>query len=143
MVKPCKNWTGAKRRGYGAKRYLGRTLGAHRIAWIKAYGDPGKLYVLHKCDNPACIQLNHLYLGTQKDNMRDRIERGRYSNGSEHRTTCKFGHPLSQGKNQRYCQTCRNTGNRRYRATSLYYKQSYLARLRNDGYAFKIERGQL
>jgi len=45
---------------------------AHRITWMQNYGNPGKLFVLHTCDNPICINLEHLFLGTNADNMLDK-----------------------------------------------------------------------
>lgn len=50
---------------------------AHRVAWEITHGDPGAAYVLHRCDNPACCNPAHLFLGTQADNMRDRDAKGR------------------------------------------------------------------
>jgi len=51
---------------------------AHRVAWYLANGDipEGKL-VLHKCDNPKCVRLDHLFLGSPKDNMQDKCKKGR------------------------------------------------------------------
>lgn len=51
---------------------------AHRAAWTRKNGPIlGGLHVLHHCDNPACINVDHLYLGTDLDNARDRDSRGR------------------------------------------------------------------
>lgn len=58
--------------GVGKKRQY-----AHRVSWILAYGDPGSLHVLHKCDNPKCVRPDHLFLGTHVDNMKDRDQKGR------------------------------------------------------------------
>jgi hypothetical protein len=71
----CLEWTGTiTELGYG--RY-GRQL-AHRLAYMTWVGDvPEGQYVLHKCDNPPCIEPSHLYVGTQADNVRDMDARGR------------------------------------------------------------------
>ena len=76
---PCIEWSGSKSKtGYGTRAYKGKARLAHRIAWILAFGDiPEGMCVLHKCDNPPCINLDHLYLGTYADNARDRKERNR------------------------------------------------------------------
>jgi hypothetical protein len=50
---------------------------AHRVAWELTRGSLGGLFVLHRCDNPACCNPAHLFLGTQTDNMRDRDAKGR------------------------------------------------------------------
>jgi HNH endonuclease len=49
----------------------------HRVVWIALHGDPGKLKVLHTCDNPPCCNPRHLFLGTPKDNTDDMISKGR------------------------------------------------------------------
>lgn len=53
--------------------------GAHRVAWVLANGAiPNGLYVLHRCDNPVCVNPNHLFLGTAKDNAADRDNKQRH-----------------------------------------------------------------
>ena len=67
--------------GYGALRtaYKGRKfVRAPRLAWAIVNGPiPAGLWVLHRCDNPPCVNPAHLFLGTHKDNMRDREAKGR------------------------------------------------------------------
>jgi hypothetical protein len=76
----CWNWTSrVDSRGYGHMRFGGREMLAHRLAWILFRGeDPGKNFVLHKCDNPLCVNPEHLFLGDAGDNMRDCVAKGRY-----------------------------------------------------------------
>lgn len=55
-------------------------LYAHRVAWIVTRGDiPQGVSVLHRCDNPGCVNPDHLFLGSQLDNMRDASQKGRLS----------------------------------------------------------------
>lgn len=77
---PCEEYPKAryKAKGYGNRNFRNQPMHASRAAWIEAYGPiPNGLWVLHKCDNPPCCKLPHLYLGTAKDNTRDAMERGR------------------------------------------------------------------
>lgn len=74
----CILWEGARTNGYGALRVGGRVVYAHRLAYEAAYGPvPSGLNVLHSCDNPPCINPEHLRAGTQADNVRDMWVRGR------------------------------------------------------------------
>lgn len=63
---------------YGWVWFNKTNMGAHRASWIVHYGDiPDKLFVCHKCDVPNCINPDHLFLGTAKDNVQDMISKSR------------------------------------------------------------------
>lgn len=65
-------------RGYGQIGVNGGLMYAHRVAWIAAHGSiPSGLFVCHTCDNRRCCNVEHLFLGTQLDNMQDMIQKGR------------------------------------------------------------------
>jgi hypothetical protein len=68
--------------GYGKTSRAGKTLRAHRVAYADHYGvEPGEHQVLHRCDQPSCVNPEHLYLGTPLQNMQDKMVRGRWRNG--------------------------------------------------------------
>lgn len=91
----CIFWEKFKNKGgYGRHRAEGKLWLAHRWAFYKNSGiHPKGKMVLHKCDNPACINPEHLYLGDTNQNMMDRKNRrGVYMNGNVKKTHCKRGH---------------------------------------------------
>lgn len=74
----CHEWQGTLHRtGYGKFWFAGRTGYAHRAAYSLFVGDPGELRVLHRCDNRRCVNTEHLFLGTDRDNVRDMHAKGR------------------------------------------------------------------
>lgn len=75
----CLLWQGhLDRDGYGHINIDGEMIRAHRYAWIMTNGDvPQGLFVCHRCDNPTCVNIEHLFLGTALDNNRDAIAKGR------------------------------------------------------------------
>lgn len=65
--------------GYGMLMVEGERIGAHVASWTRAHGPvPEGLWVLHKCDVPACVNPDHLFLGTALDNNRDKLAKGRH-----------------------------------------------------------------
>src|ERR1041384_2334195 len=73
----CWLWTGQGPR-YGNLRINGKTIKAHRCSYELFVGNiPDKMYVLHRCDIPKCVNPKHLFLGDQKDNMDDMRMKGR------------------------------------------------------------------
>jgi len=82
----CWVWTGRKDGGgYGKLKIQNKECGAHRCSWEIHHGSiPDNLYVLHTCDNPLCVNIGHLFLGTHTDNMRDCIAKGRAKVGDNH-----------------------------------------------------------
>ena len=103
----CWVWTGSLNAdGYGMVRVGGRdgkTHRAHRLSWSLnvAPVSTDKPHVLHRCDNPPCVNPKHLWVGTNADNMRDRNEKRRQAFGARHGSRT---HPecLSRGDNHNF-----------------------------------------
>ena len=120
----CRLWTGWKdRKGYGMIRANGRRVFTHRVVWELAHGPiPEGLCVLHRCDVPGCVAVDHLFLGTNLDNMKDKMAKGRHH--YQKKTHCPRGHPLSGANLYRHpngSRRCRICG--RYRQTALPEKE--------------------
>jgi len=84
-VTGCWNYQGGQtKRGYGRLRIEDRYEGAHRVMAEMVYGDVEGFFVCHKCDNPACVNPVHLFVGTHMDNVRDSMAKGRRLEGEKH-----------------------------------------------------------
>lgn len=86
--------------------------GAHRVAWEEANGPiPDGMLVCHTCDNRRCLNVEHMFLGTNEDNLHDMAEKGRARNSGK--THCQWGHEYTESNTFRYrdgrreCRQCR------------------------------------
>lgn len=79
----CIEWTGTRdRKGYGVLTYDGRPRIATRLVYGMAHGEiPENMVVRHSCDNPPCVAIAHLSIGSMMDNSRDMVERDRHTRG--------------------------------------------------------------
>lgn len=79
----CLEWTGKRKAtGYGQIQFEGKNTTTHRMAWAIWKGPiPEGMHVLHKCDNPACCNTDHLFLGTHAENMKDMVTKKRAACG--------------------------------------------------------------
>ncbi len=117
----CWEWVGTRDSyGYGVIKTDGKMMKAHRLAVFFATGKMPVLFVCHKCNNPGCVRPDHLYEGTNADNMRDARAAGAWRPGEYQatKTKCVRGHSLS-GSNllmlpgndgrgpRRACRSCR------------------------------------
>lgn len=75
----CWNWIGSKnKKGYGKMTVNGKNSYVHRLSYEVSNNESlGDLLALHKCDNPSCVNPSHLFSGTQSDNLKDMIGKGR------------------------------------------------------------------
>lgn len=127
-VTGCWLWAGRKDAiGYGDFRASGKRYKAHRLSFQFFKGPiPAGMGVCHSCDIPACINPQHLFAGSQLDNMRDAAAKGRVRNQNSGKTVCDKGHPLTpentirqmfRGKpNGRGCRECSRARWREYAA---------------------------
>lgn len=93
----CWVWTASRnRRGYGRMHSLRENghreiVQSHRASWEMTYGPiPSGSYVLHHCDNPPCVRPDHLFIGSQFDNMRDAARKGRLTRRGEKNSRAKL-----------------------------------------------------
>lgn len=101
----CWEWTGRVcPKGYG---YFDRRRGrkckwkerAHRHAWSLVNGEiPKGLHVLHRCDNPKCVNPRHLFLGTHRENMQDKVRKGRQARNTHVRGEMQGNAVLTDGE---------------------------------------------
>lgn len=126
-VTGCWNWKGSKvNGGYGIGHLPGTGyVLAHRLAahlWL-GYDLADTRIVCHKCDNPACFNPKHLFIGTRKDNMQDCVRKGR--NFQSRKTCCPKGHPYTEentmhavkdGYEYRRCKTCSQQVSREWKS---------------------------
>ncbi len=113
----CWYWMGYLSQGYGYIRVNGRRMGAHRFAWEMQYGPIPEGYVIDhfKCDNPTCVNPEHLRPVTQRENILRGNGTSAFNASKGHCPKC--GDPyvyISNG--QRRCRKCKNEINRRYAA---------------------------
>lgn len=85
----CVEWPGYRKpKGYGWQRIKGRSVFAHRVAYCEANGlkleDIDGMVVMHTCDNPPCVNPDHLVLGTVRENNADMHQKGRGCKGTAH-----------------------------------------------------------
>lgn len=120
----CWEWTGNRNRdGYGLSAKRIGTVLAHRISYRIHRGVFDlNLCVLHKCDNPPCVNPDHLFLGTDMDNMRDMHSKGRNFTPFKKSIWCKKGHEFTEESTyikpngKRTCRLCDNDRRQAIRA---------------------------
>jgi len=91
-VGDCLEWTGYRNKvGYGHYRFNGEMKLIHRVVWELNNGPISEgLFVLHHCDNPPCGEIDHLFLGTTQDNIKDCCDKNRRNQVGENNNCSKL-----------------------------------------------------
>lgn len=120
----CWLWLGGTNaKGYAHFKYDNVQRRANRFSWEAHKGPiPDGLHVLHSCDNRLCVNPDHLFLGTNQDNVDDKIKKGRAGqNAQALKTHCPRGHEYTEentyrqkNKNQRSCLICRRASSEQF-----------------------------
>jgi len=119
----CLVWTGGRTTaGYARLSVAGKPQYVHRLVWAQHHGPiPDGLVIMHTCDNPPCVNIDHLRMGTDADNAADRDAKGRGRGGSPRPNVdlCRNGlhpwpesavtYPSARGP---HCQPCAREANR-------------------------------
>ena len=121
----CVTWCGYKdRNGYGSFKIDRKNVFAHRISYMLANNLTNLSkdeYVCHSCDNPSCVNPEHLWVGSHADNMADMVSKGRADCPQRHQTHCKRGHEFTEentyiqpSNGKRSCRECNRIRDRKY-----------------------------
>jgi len=139
----CWIWEGGKTsKGYGSfKYYQDRSaIGAHVSSYLFYIGEvPKGMLVRHRCDNPPCVNPEHLIIGSNSDNMKDMFERGRNGPQTKKQTHCKKGHSFEEfepivyvkkqgrqiGEEYRVCKECKRINDSKRKGNNLEYMREY------------------
>ena len=113
----CWVWLGGRNlKGYGHIEYHGRRYLVHRLFYALNKGEPGDLIVRHSCDNPSCVNPDHLSLGTHADNIADMVSKGRHRWAGNKEYCVKCGHKrvddYVEASGQRRCRPCQDKRDR-------------------------------
>lgn len=126
----CWLWTGYKRKGYGTLKVNRKQITAHRFSFFLHHGKYPNV-CMHTCDNPACVNPEHLIDGTFSLNRQDCVRKNRHGKGSRFKgkTHCQSGHEYTEentykwlmpnGRYARLCRTCNRARMRAFRAKRL------------------------
>ena len=124
MTTACHQWTAYTLKGYVQIGVGAKMEGSHRVSYEVYRGPiPDGLHVLHTCDNPACVNPDHLWLGTNQDNIDDMVAKGRQVSANGEKTHCKHGHEFTEENTYRYpdgrreCKACSARKQKARRAT--------------------------
>lgn len=125
----CWEWQATlSNKGYGQFRVDGKLALSHRFAYELAKGPILKgLHILHSCDNPACVNPDHLSVGTRADNMQDMTSKGRHH--QTQKTHCPQGHEYTEANTyrhgtQRHCKACNRRKVSAYKARKKAEKEA-------------------
>ena len=119
----CWIWVGGRTsKDYGSFKYYAErsAIGAHVSSYLFHLGEvPEGMRICHRCDNPPCVNPDHLFLGSNSDNMKDMVTKDRHGVSSRKRTHCRRGHSfqefgvyersLKNGKTDRICKECQRS----------------------------------